>query len=239
MNRSIRYLFFLCLFVVFGSLSYAQEGQYIEVRDLETWTGAQLKYKWNDQLAFGLKGQLRLDRNSSELESYLSEFETKYNVNKHFQLALGLRFSNKLDNEGNNQGFEQHFRYHLDASYKHDIKRFNLEYRLRYQNRNEIGVSTEQGDVAIQNIRFKTALKYNIKNWKLDPEFSTEIFNRYEKNGQSNGFDQFRFTAGTSYKLKSIGKIGLYYRIDQEISSFYPKTTNIVLLNYSYTFKNK
>lgn len=237
MKYRIGSILLLCFLLFQLNNSFAQDGQYIEVRDFESWTSGQVKYKFNDKITFGLEGQLRLDRNSSEIKNYLTEFETKYKLTKKFEVGLGLRFINKNDNEGDVQGYEQHFRYHLDASFKHKIDRFNFKYRFRYQNKNEIGISSTEGDVAVQNFRFKTSVGYNIRKWKFDPELSAEIFNKYEKYGQSNGFDTYRITAGTSYKFKNAGKIGLYYRMDQEISSFYPKTSNIILLNYTYTFK--
>lgn len=238
MKYRIVFSFLFCLFLLHVNSLKAQDGQYIEVRDLETWTGAQVKYEIDYRWTVGLKSQIRFDRNSSELESYLTEANARFNLSRQFSLGLGLRHIVKNDNEGNSQGIDYNFRYHLDAIYKHKIDRFDFEYRFRYQNRNEIGLLSDEGDVAVQNFRLKTGIGYNIKKWKFDPEFSAEIFNKYEKNGQSNGFDTFRLTFGTKYKIKGAGKIGLYYRMDQEISSFYPKTTNIILLNYSYTFKN-
>ena len=56
------------------------------------------------------------------------------------------------------------------------------------------------------------------------------------------GFDKLRLTVGTSYGLKKYGDISLFYRMERELMPTYvdyPKTTNIIGLNYTYTFKIK
>jgi hypothetical protein len=218
-------------------VAFAQDGQYIEVRDFETWTSAKLKLKPNKKLTFGIQGQFRLDNNSTELKGFFTELTGGYKLFKGMEIGLGLRYLNKNDNEGATQGSEHYFRYHLDATYKHKVERFALKYRFRYQNRNEIGLSKEEGDVNTQYFRLKASVTYNIKDWKLDPVLSGEIFNKYVKNGYSNGFSDYRLTIGTNYKIKNYGKIGVFYRLENEISSFYPKTTHILRIKYTYTIK--
>ena len=205
-----------------------------DTKNLESWSAINLKYKLNKKWSFDLEEQLRLKENISEISNYFTELNTTYSVSKKFKLGAGVRYIKKNDNIGNTQGYKNYFRFHLDASYKHKINDFKLKYRLRYQNKNKLGVD----DYDNQHIRFKTALGYNFKNWKLDPKFSAEIFNHIEK-GEENGFDKYRLTLGTKYKFKNMGSIDLFYRIEKELNKTIPKTTNIIGLKYSYTFKNK
>lgn len=224
------------LFLAFTE-GYTQEGTYVEVRDLETWTSAEFNLKVDKKWNFGLQSQMRLDNNSSERKSYLTQLSTDYKFTKKFQMGIGFRHTIKNDNEGNIQGNEHFFRFQVNASYKHKANRFDFKHRFRYTSSNEIGVSKIEGDLPEQYFRFKSSVGYNIKDWKLDPEFSGELFSKYIKYGQSNGLDRFRLTIGTSYKLKAIGKIGLYYRMEREINALYPKTTNILQFKYAYTLK--
>lgn len=216
------------------SLIFSQDN----TEDLESWSAINLKYKLNKKWAFNLEGQLRLKEDASEVSEYFSEFGATYTLFKGFKLGTGFRYIKENDNVGNIQGYENHFRYNFDASYKHKINNLSLKYRLRYQNKNELGVSASEGDYAKQNIRFKTSLGYNINNWKLDPKFSAEIFNRFGKDAD-NQFSKYRLTLGTEYKLKKMGTIGLFYRIEKELNQTFPETTNIIGLKYIYTFKNK
>lgn len=209
-----------------------------DVKDLESWTSIGLKYELNKKWSFKLEEQLRLDENISEISEYFTQLHAEYSISKNFDIGGALRYIRENDNKGNVQGYENHFRFHLDASYKHKLNDFSIKYRLRYQNKNELGVSTDDGDYAKQNMRFKTSVGYDIKKWKLDPEFSAEIFNHFEE-GEDNSFSKYRLTLGTDYKIKNFGKITLFYRIEKELNVDIPEITNIIGLKYTYTLKNK
>lgn len=222
----------ILLIVITSNIGYSQKS------DLKNWTTIGLEYRLNKKWNFGIEEQLRLKENISTIDEYFTQLITEYSVSKNFIIGAGLRYIKENDNEGKIQGYENHFRFNLDASYKHKLDNFSLKYRLRYQNKNELGVGNSEGDYANQHIRFKTAIDYNFKNWKLDPKFSAEIFNHFEE-GEKNGFDKYRLTLGTDYKLKNLGKVSLFYRIEKELNESIPKTTNIIGLKYTYIINNK
>ncbi len=217
---------------------FAQQGTYVEVRDLETWNSIGVRLNIEDNWEFGLNEELRLKANSSSVSNYLTDLDINYIGWKNFELGAGFRFLRNNDTEGNIQGYENHSRYHLELTYKHKITRFKFDYRLRFQRKNELGVSEEEGDFPNRYLRLKLGIEYNIKNWKLDPKFSAEIFRHYEE-GEQNGFNKIRWTIGTDYKLKKIGAFKLFYRMERELNVSYPKTTNIIGFSYVYTFKIK
>lgn len=206
-----------------------------DTEDLENWSSIRLKYKLNKKWSFELEEQLRLDEDISEIQGYFTQLSAEYSLIKNLKIGGALRFVRINDNDGKVQGYENYLRFHLDASYKHKINYWSLKYRFRYQNRNELSVD----DYANQKLRLKAGIEYNIKNWKLDPEFSAEIFNRIGQEKEDNGFKKYRLTLGTDYKIKNIGTIGLFYRIEKELNETIPKTTNIIGLKYTYTIKNK
>lgn len=218
----------------FTNMSYAQE----DTSDWASWNTIGLKYKLNKKWSFGLEEQLRLKEDISVIDEFFTQMTASYKILKNFKLGAGVRYIRENDNQGNIQGYENHFRFNLDAIYKHKLDRFSLGYRLRYQNKNELGVSSDEGDYANQNIRLKTSIKYNVKNWSLDPKFSAEIFNRFQE-GKDNGFNKYRVTLGTDYEIKNFGEIGLFYRFEKELNVDVPEKTNIIGLKYTYTFKNK
>ncbi|MBU2950081.1 DUF2490 domain-containing protein [Tamlana agarivorans] len=205
-----------------------------DTKDLEGWSSIRLKYKLNKKWSFELEEQLRLDEDISEISGYFTQLSAEYTLIKNFKIGGGLRFTRVNDNEGKVQGYENYFRFQLDASYKHKINNFSLIYRFRYQNRNEFSVD----DYANQKLRLKAGIEYNIKNWKLDPKFSAEIFNRIGE-ADDRGFKKYRLTLGTDYKFEKLGTIGLFCRMEEELNETMPKTTNIIGLKYTYTIKNK
>jgi hypothetical protein len=223
----------LIIAVLFASKNYAQTDS-----DWASWNTVGVEYELNKKWSFGLEEQLRFKENISVVDNYFTQLSAEYKLFKNFKVGVGARYIRDNDNQGKIQGYENHFRFQIDAMYKHEINDFKIGYRLRYQNKNELGVSYDEGDYANQNIRFKTSLEYNIKNWKLDPKFSAEIFNKFQE-GEENGFNKFRLTLGTDYKIENFGKIGVFYRYQKELNVDFPEATNVVGLKYIYTIKNK
>lgn len=229
MNNKIIYFLLIAAFLSNQS-SFAQDE---DLNDWESWNSIGLKYKLNKKWSFDLQEHIRFKENISEIDKYFTQLGARYKINNHFKVGAGARYISKNDNTGNIQGYENYFRFHLDALYNHKINDFKFEYRLRYQNKNELG----ENDYANQHFRLKGSIGYNIKNWKLDPEISAEIFNHFEKN-EENGFDKYRITIGTEYNMKNYGKIKLYYRYKKELNVNLPETKNIIGLKYTYTIKN-
>lgn len=225
---------YILFFVLISILSLKSRAQ--STTDWGSWNTIEIGYKLNKDWNFSLEQQLRLKENISEVDKYFTQLNSEYRIHKNFRLGLGLRYISEHDNKGDVQGYDNYFRFNIDATYKHDINDFKLGYRLRYQNKNELGVSYEEGDFPNQNIRFKTSVGYDIKDWTLDPKFSAEIFNRFQE-GKENGFNKYRLTFGTDFKIKNYEKFGMYYRFEKELNVDFPDTTNIVGLKYSYTFK--
>lgn len=222
------------LLVITCLFSQNNYGQSEDLNDWESWNSIGLKYKLNKKWSFELQENLRLKEDISEIDKYFTQLGAQYNITKKLKVGIAGRYISKNDNTGNVQGYENYFRFHIGAQYKHKINEFTLAYRLGYQNKNELGVD----DYANQHIRFKAAVGYNIKHWKLDPEISGEIFNHFEKD-EENGFDKYRITIGSEYNMKNYGKIKFYYRFKKQLNETFPETKNIIGLKYTYTIKNK
>lgn len=205
-------------------------------RDWASWNTIGIDYKANDKWSFSLEEQLRLKENISAIDNYFTQLSANYELFNDFEIGVGIRYIRENDNQGAVQGYENFFRFQVELNYKHKFNNFKIGYRLRYQNKNELGVSYDEGDFPNQNIRFKTSIGYNIKNWSLDPKLSAEIFNRFQE-GKENGFNKYRLTVGTDYKIKNFGKIGAFYRYEKDLNVDLPDVTNIIGLKYTYSIK--
>lgn len=203
--------------------------------EVNVWSSVGVKYQPDKNWELGVSANLRLKDNSKTIDNYFPELTVSRKIYKGLKLGVGFRYIRNNDNQGKIQGYENHFRFNTDLSYKHKINDFTLNYRIRYQNKNELGVSNAEGDYAINRFRFKVGSKYNIKKWPLDPELSFELFNRFGKD-VSTDFDKYRLTLGTSYKIKNGGKIKLYYRLEKDILETSQPKTNIIGVKYTYIF---
>lgn len=224
----------ILVFFLFVTPSNAQE----EDTDTALWTSIGIIYEASDKWTFGLEEQLRFKDNIGAIDQYFTELSAGYAIFKNAELGVGLRYIRRNDNRGNIQGYEDRLRFQIDASYKHKLGRLSFKHRLRYQNRNELGISADEGDIARQRLRFKTAISYNIQNWKLDPKFSAELFNGFAENQESE-FNKYRFTLETAYKFKQAGRIRVFYRYEDEFNITDPKAAHIIGVGYRYTIKNR
>jgi hypothetical protein len=237
MRKHIKsFLLLAATYMLAAPVATAQNGTSYTVRDLESWTSAKLKYQFSKKLDFGIEEQLRLKDNARTVDQYFTEITAGYDITKHIGIGLGGRYIKQNDNVGKIQGYENHFRWNADLAYKHKIERFDLKYRIRYQNKDELQISEAQGDTAKHTVRLKVSADYDIKNWKLDPEVAAELFNRLNN---SEGLYRIRFTVGTTYEFKKAGELGAFYRIEKALQGNSPKTTNIIGVQYQYTLKRK
>jgi len=227
---------FLCCLFISSSTLFSQE---IDTNDFELWSSVGVAYSVNDNFKVGLKEHLRLKENATTTDTYFTDLSLEYELFTDFQIGVGLRHITKNDNKGKKQGFENHFRYNIDLSYKYDFNRITASHRIRYQNKNQLGLNEQDGDLVPQGVRIKSGLKYDFKNSPLEPSFSVEIFNKFNKNDafriQNYKTSKYRLTYGLSYKLEKIGKFKVFYRRENNILETLPKNVDIMGLNYVYS----
>lgn len=235
MNKNIRLTFLL--FLITSTICFSQED---DNNDFAIWNSIGVKYAPIKKLTFGVEQHLRLKENASQTDEYFTEVQVTYEPFKNIELAHGSRFIRQNDNVGKIQGYEKHYRFNFDLSYNHKIKRFNLFHRIRYQNKRELDLDEDVSEVIKETVRFKTEVGYNIKKWPLDPVFAVEIFSR-KRDGykliSGAKLSRYRLTLGTSYKIKKFGKVGIYYRYQENTRTDNDFVTKVLGLKYSYSIK--
>jgi hypothetical protein len=230
-------LFFLGM-LVWGiniQTSTAQNSTSVVTSDFESWFSAGIRLKVHKKWSFELSESIRLEQNSTQIDQFFTNLGIGYSPFKFLEIGAGFRFSQYNEEE---DGYAPHYRINVDVAFKHKFKRLSFNYRLRYQFRNELGVTSVEGDYFKHGIRLRAKATYNIKKIPLEPSLAVEMFNKYEKYTLAT-FDKLRFTAALAYDLKKYGKIKLFYSLEQEVFTGYPKTTSIVGLGYVYTIKVK
>jgi len=222
--------YFLPLLLLLSYSAHAQLNTAVPVRDLESWSYVGVQKKFSDEFSLKLYQGLRLYDNSSNVNQVLTELSAKVNASDMLSFGGGLRYIRNRTNSGD---FENNMRFNFDVGLKHKLERFTFKYRLRFQTRNELGYSKSEGDFAVNGQRLKAGVKYNIRKWKLDPTFSTEIFRESGKYILSS-YEKMRFTLGTKYKIKKVGEAGLFYRLEKDLGELYPLTAHIWGLNFTF-----
>lgn len=203
-------------------------------KDFALWSSVGVDYTDKDKFKFILEQHLRLKENAGTTDEYFTELTIEYELFKNFELGFGARHITENDNQGGKQGFENHFRYNIDASFKYKIERFTFSHRFRYQNKNQLGISPENGDIHRENLRFKTGVNYNIRKLPLKPSVAIELFNRFNTNEDIN-YNKYRLTFGLEYNLKRFGKFKAQYRLENSVQPNPEEKLEILGLSYRYS----
>jgi hypothetical protein len=224
------------------SLAVYGNAQAVEdVSDVELWTGVSLKYNFNKRLQFKLEEQLRLKDNLTTFSQLLTEGTLTYDPGKieflkPLELSIGSRYVVDNDTEGKQQGIEYFFRYNLDAEYKFDFGRFYVDYRFRFQSRNELGITELDGDIPVNDLRHRIGFKYNFDDWKLDPKLQVELFSRNDDQTTYN-FSRFRLRLGSDYSFVKRQDLDFFLLYEQTVGKVVPERIYGIGLGYEFDLK--
>lgn len=230
-NKQVLFVVAVVLFIAFSVQK--THAQVDDNKDFAIWNTVGLKYSLGDKWKFGLEQSLRLKEQAAEVDEYFTELGIKYELFKNLDIGFGARYITENDNVGKKQGYENHFRFNFDLSYKYDFKRFEIGHRVRYQNKNQLGVGVDEGDIPAERIRFKTSVEYNIRKWPLDPEISYELLSGFQKDEKMT-LDKYRLTIGTEYDFKKFGEFGVFFRLEE--SFIKTKPDKLTVLGFQYTY---
>lgn len=223
----------LALVLFAGNQALGQDSV-AETTDLEGWTSAELKFKVNKQWMFSVEEQLRMQNDVSEVDKHFTQLGFRYKTPRDLSFSGGYRWIRQNDTQGKIQGYESERRYQLAASYGHKLGRFSLGYRVQYQNKEEVG--SEDPDNAVRHFRFRTRVRYNVRDWSLDPVFAAELYRSVGDDTESE-FDKIRLTLGTDWGTWDGGEMGVFYRLEKELGVDSPQTTHILGLKFAHTLE--
>lgn len=237
MNAGMKFLFTLAFLVLAAApLAFGQDPEAGDDSDLEGWYAAELRYRASRRWTFSGEGQLRLKDDMSLVDQYFGQLGIKYRGPADLSLDGGLRFIERNDTEGKIQGYESQRRQHVSLSYGPEVGRFDLGFRVRYQTKGDV---TDDGYMETgRHWRFRARVRYNIRNWKLDPVFAVELF-RPVDNEEISGYDKIRYTLSTDWESWAGGEIGMFYRIEKDLGVDDPMTTHIVGLRFTHSLGDK
>ena len=202
--------------------------------DLEGWSSIGLNLKATKKLSFSVSQHLRSRNDISTVKNYFTQIKANYEVLKNFELGGGIRYITKNDDVGKKQGLESFFRYQFDASYTQKINKIGVLLRLRYQNKNQLGLSEVEGDIAQEFIRSRIGLRYKIKAVKLNVRLFAEHFNQPNNSKLEHTETRTRYTLKLSRKFKKIGAFTVFYGIQE--NNLNQDITNKSILGFKYAY---
>lgn len=210
--------------------------------DLKAWLGIQYRHSFSKAWKLQLNFQTRLEQAFSLLDKNLVELEATYQHPKGKFLKLlkfgaGFRGLGVNDIRGRERGHRWGYRVYGFVSLNKKWKRWQFGYRLFYQDQNILPSGVEIGNQA-QTLRNRLAIEYNIKNWKLDPEFRVEIFYPFQQL-EVTGFNLLRLGLGTQYKINKHHALKFKLMYQRTLGLAYTQHTGILAVIYQYRTKRK
>lgn len=166
------------------------------------------------------------------METFFPQLTLRYKVNKWFRPSVDFRSIFDLDEFGN---YLNASRLNMNADFKHELERFKLGARIRYQySFNSLG-NNENYDVEFdQALRFKPSVSYDFKGSFLSPTGSVEFFYNPMYGPDGRQFRKYRVFLGVDFEFDMPHEITLGYILDQEINRNAPATEHILSVAYTY-----
>jgi hypothetical protein len=218
----------LILAVLFAVSSSAQSGP-------STWIELEFSKKIIKNLKVEFNPELRL-LGDFKIDSYILEGGLSYKLHKYLTLAGYYRYENEQNYREKREIYEWEpsNRIAFDAKTGFELKRFDIQLRLRYTNGEDF---EEETDDKASFFRYRAKIDYDIEGNKLVPFVSVEAFHDLiEKE-----FDKMRYTGGLSYPISKNHEVSLFYRLQDYIESKdyvgdKKESMNILGIGYSLKF---
>ncbi len=184
-----------------------------------------------DVLEIGFESVIKLEKDASEIDEIDFDLDVTYSPFSFFSFGVGYRIA---ENRRKNGNYEINQRLSAELEFAAKVKRFKLEYRLRYQNVDDDFILYDETSPPEHILRNRLGIKYDIRNCKLTP------FIYYEHYGKLDSPDQYgfrhKYAIGGRYSFGKFGKVKVFYRIIKELNNANPYTIYNLGLGYVYDF---
>ncbi len=192
-------------------------------------TSANIGIKLAKGLGLEISPEYRFDPASKSSE-YLIEAGLNYKILSWLSVGGYYRLDGaKVTDSESETGssFQTSNRFAFDATAKVSVKRFTPKFRVQYCNFTDFDKTT---DDKTHYMRYKIALDYNIKGFKLTPFASVEFYQKLK----TGLFSQSRYTFGGEYELNKKNAIVLSYSISDKYKTL--DSYHIFELSYKIKF---
>ncbi|SHJ65823.1 Protein of unknown function [Tangfeifania diversioriginum] len=226
-RRLLKYCFILIVSLCFCGSSAGQEQKV--VRDLGLWTEIKLEKEVINNLEIFFSQHLRLHKNMTGFDDYISEAGLDYKINSNFDIGAAGRYTrnNHFDNLAEND-----YRYDLYFSYDTNIsEKLKIFARAKYQKEfYRSGVFNEFLHYFETTYRYRMKLEF-AKDEKHAFYGSAEFF-RLAKKSREPFWDKYRIWLGDEI-AGGFGDFDLAWGIEHELNAMNPYTYFILKVNYT------
>jgi hypothetical protein len=166
------------------------------------------------------------------VETFFPQATLKYKVTKWFRPSMDYRFIADRQLQGY---YSYSNRINFNAEFRHNIDRFYLKSRIRYQyGFNRLVNSALYDPEFDQALRFKLEVKYDVNDFFLSPVISGELFYDPQYGPYGQRINKARVFAGFDLDLNNAHSISIGFLYDTRINLPNPRNRHVLSLSYSY-----
>lgn len=167
------------------------------------------------------------------LNTFFPQPAIEYKPVKWLKVSGEYRYILDKQKNGN---YDPSHRFNLNATAKKSLSRFKLSCRLRYQLGFISLTPHEYNSEFDKAIRLKPQISYDIDNFFLSPEISTEFFYNPSYGPLSPGLSKVRYAAGFEFELKKPHSASIKIQLDKKINDYKSGIRTALVVGYTYSF---
>jgi hypothetical protein len=200
------------------------------IDDFGTWWGAEVRKTFARDFRASLQAEYRLNENSSSTKNFYIAPAIRYAPLKWLYLNAGYRFDNRFQKE--DRYFNQRHRFNFDIGFTYELKRFDLEYRTRFQLQWENYFSSKI-EYPIMFSRNLIGVTFKWPQLPLSTSASGELWLPIESNTE---LSKFRFILAQEYKVTKQHRIQLRFVFQTDLNSTEIWRDYILSTRYIFSF---
>ena len=161
------------------------------------------------------------------------EFSAKYEIVDWLDASIDYRwvFNQSRDSYERTRSH----RMNINTEPKVEFGRFKFETRLRFQYSFRRFGGTNRYEPDFDNaFRIKSVLKYNIDNFKIDPQIESEWYYNTNNGQAGKQFVKYRFAFGVDVNLPNDHSLSIKYRYDYEFNIGNPGRFHILSIGHKF-----
>lgn len=213
------------IFFIFSGVAFGQA-----INDFGTWWGAEVRKTFLEDIRVSVAAEVRLNENSTFIKNFYISPAFRYQPLKWLYVGTSYRFDNRY--EAVERYFNQRHRIAVDLGFIYPLKRFEFEYRTRFQMHWENYYSSKT-DYPIMFSRHKLSGSYNWPQLPFNTTLSGELWLPIETNTE---LSKFRVTLAQEYRLKKKHRFQLRFIFQTDLSTPNPWRDYILSARYIFAF---
>lgn len=216
---------FLVVFVFFFPVKLNAQNSFM------LWTETGVGGEITKKLDWSLEINMRYgDRG---LNTFFPQPSIEYKPLKWIKISSEYRYILDQQKNGN---FDPRHRLNFNATAKKNVSRYQLSCRLRYQIGFRSLASHEYNSDFDKAIRLKPQFSYDIDNFFLSPEISTELFYNPSYGPLSPGLSKIRYAFGFEFELNKPHSASMKVQLDNKINDYKEGVRTALVFGYTYSF---